>query len=110
MSKSQRAQAAKKAVKNRRLRKMRTKMKKSKKGMKGSINTKSGRKTVKKMYYFNTYDAKGNFLGSYWFTSNSPSKKSRAAYKEKYGAKHPADLSKVDDKRLADLKKRRRKK
>ena len=107
MSKSARAKAKRRATINRKRRRFRTEMKKSKKGMRGSVNTPKGRKKVRKKFYFNTYDSKGKFLGSYWFTSNRPSPQSRKAYKEKYGMKHPADLAKLDDRRLASMKEKR---
>lgn len=98
MSKQTFVKMKRKAQPHRKKRKFRGKWKKSQKGKKAAIILKGGtKKVIKKKFFFSTYDAKGKFMGIFWFTKNKkPNDETLDHYKNTYGVKHPAILPVVD--------------
>lgn len=78
--------------------------------MRGQVKTMSEEgqavvRKVRKKFYFDTYDAKGKHLGTFWFLRPKVPAETIKQYKELHKFKHPAALPIKSEDQIKRLKK-----
>lgn len=100
-TKAERKKKERRAKKLRRIRKYRSAVKRAKKGQRSVIWLPDGKKKiVRKKFYIQTWDSRGNPTGTLWYTSAKPSKEEMEAYSKLHKVKHPMKLAKVNSEQM----------